>query len=447
MAMRGPRKLVLLHLSDIHLREGELASGQDLDEDIRSRLLADIPRCGLPDNAVVDAVLITGDLAFGGKEPEYKLARTWLQTLCAKVGCPESQVWVVPGNHDADRDALTKNASLRDMHTVIRKETDPAQALGDRLREEAGAQTLLLPFAAYNKFAEQYGCETTGESVFWESSDEEDDLILNDGSHLRLRGIHTAILSDKSGDNGPPKGPATEVVGIKQVQLRDEVEGICYLTLCHHPPEWLLDGDVVQDHLTSRARIQLFGHKHRQRVRRIDNSVVLGAGALHPSRGEADWQPRYNILRLEVREQASHRTLHVEVYQRAWKPGDTHFGKDVDADGKYPKTFEVALGPWSPPEPKGQGDAAAHVAGIAASAAPPPDNIVTPPIATKDLVFGLFAMSFPIRMQIFVRLGLLDDADTGITDGELIKRAIRRARVRNQLSDLAAAIEAARPKE
>jgi hypothetical protein len=56
MAKRGPRKLVLLHLSDIRLRKEEIQAKQDLDEDIRAKLLADIPRCELPAGAVVDIV-------------------------------------------------------------------------------------------------------------------------------------------------------------------------------------------------------------------------------------------------------------------------------------------------------------------------------------------------------------------------------------------------------
>lgn len=385
---------------------------------------------------------MTGDLAFGAKEVEYASARKWLQTLSAKIGCPESQVWTVPGNHDIDRDVLTKSSTVRDMHAAIRNDGDPAGALSDRLREEVGGQALMSTFAEYNKFAEQYGCETTSAAEFWESSDGDDDLTLNDGSHLRLRGINSAIISDKFGDNGPPKGPATEVVGTKQVQLRDEVESICYLTLCHHPPEWLRDGDVVQDHLISRARIQLFGHKHRQRARVTENSLILGAGALHPNRKEDGWHPRYNILRLEVRGESPDRKLYVEVYQRGWKPTDTRFGKENDADGKYPKSFELKLGPWSPPVPNPGHE-------------PPPSQPPTHTeatakksmISTRELVFRLFALSYPDRMQIIVNLKLLDDADTGIPESELVKRAIRRAKERDQLAQLEGAIKAATPKE
>lgn len=432
--LRGPRKLFLLHLSDIHLRKEEISSAQDLDLDLRARVLADVARAELPTPLRIDAVLITGDLAFGGNKVEYTSARGWLRTLCRSVNCPESHVWVVPGNHDVDREVITRSVTIRDQHAAIRGDADPANALAERLREEAAAQLLLSPFVEYNRFARLFQNETTPSSVFWESSDEEDDLILNDGSCLRLRGINSSIISDKSGDNGPPQGPATEVVGLVQVQLRDEQEGICYLTLCHHPPQWMVDADVVTDHLTSRARIQLYGHKHKQRVRKIDNSVVLGAGALHPNRGETDWNPRYNILSLEILGDASDRRLRVEVFQRAWKAIDTHFGKEIDADGNYPKVFELQLASWSPPA-KPQPKAPAREASSSEST-----SLVT---STRDLVFGLLRLTYPVRMGIFVRLQLLEAADDGVSDSELVKRAILRARERGQLADLENELKAA----
>lgn len=437
---RGPRSLLLLHISDIHLREQEISSSQDVDEDLRAQLLSDVGRCGLPEGTRIDAILVTGDVAHGGKKIEYESARVWLHKLCEQVQCPKSQVWVVPGNHDIDRAAHTKNVMLRDMHNAIRKAPDPADALSERLREQLSAEALLSPLDEYNTFAQQFGCDTTVEKVFWESSDNEDDLVLNDGSHLRLRGINSSILSGKTGDNGPPQGPATEVVGLTQVQLRDEQEGICYLTLCHHPCEWLLDGDVAEDHLTSRAKIQLFGHKHRQRVRKVDDSLVVGAGALHPSRGEKGWEPRYNVLRLEVGgDPAGNRRLIVEVYQRGWKPADTTFGKVIDSDGAYPRKFELELKPWSPPDPE---DAGTSLSAESESQSDAGSTEGTS-MSTREIVFRFFDLSYPIRMQILITLKLLRDDDTGIADSELIRRVVARARDNSQLAELGDAIKSA----
>lgn len=440
---RGPRKLVLLHLSDIHLRKDVIESTQDLDDDIRTKLFHDVAQSDIPANIPFDAILVTGDIAFGGKEAEYESARQWLKKLCEKINCPESHVWVVPGNHDVDREVIDHSTIVCDLHTAIRSSSDPAYALSHRLVDNVAAQTLLSPFAEFNNFAKQFQSETTAESVYWESMDEEDDLALNDGSYLRLRGINSSLISDRTGDHGPPNGPPTEVVGLKQVQLRDEDPGVCYLTLCHHPPDWLLDGVDVTYHLNGRARIQLYAHEHRQKVSVANDSLMLGAGALHPNRGEANWEPRYNILCLEVIGQATNRKLRVEVYARVWKREDAQFGKDIDTGGTYPRVFELPLKSWISP----QSPSTATTPVTKPKTTQTTYQTTATMTSSRDLMFKLFDLSYPTRMRILIDLHLIEEGDIGISDGELAKRAIRRAREKNQLLLLKTAIMAALKQE
>jgi hypothetical protein len=47
-------------------------------------------------------------------------------------------------------------------------------------------------------------------------------------------------------------------------------------------------------------------------------------------------------------------------------------------------------------------------------------------------------------MRIFVTLQLLEVTDDGVSDSELVKRAISRARERGQLADLEKALQAAK---
>src|SRR5581483_3776825 len=244
-----PNPLVLVHLSDIHLSEGEITGTQDLDVDIRKKLRADLSTSALPLQNGVDGVLITGDIAYAGKTAEYTSAHDWLKDLCAHIKCPPSHVWVVPGNHDVSW--ATTSQSILDMHEVIRN-TDPPGRLRDRLADTAAANALLEPFVAFNVFARPYESRTQPDAVAWES----DELVLNDGSTLRLRGLNSALVSDK---RDKALGKPCQVVGEKQVQLSDDDDAVCYLTLCHHPPAWLHDQTSVEDHLNNRARIQLYG--------------------------------------------------------------------------------------------------------------------------------------------------------------------------------------------
>ena len=54
-----------------------------------------------------DLVIIVGDTAFSGRESEYKRASEWLDELTVALGCNETDVRVVPGNHDCDRSHIT----------------------------------------------------------------------------------------------------------------------------------------------------------------------------------------------------------------------------------------------------------------------------------------------------------------------------------------------------
>ncbi|MCW8139121.1 MAG: metallophosphoesterase [Planctomycetota bacterium] len=282
--------LTFLHLSDIHLREEELNSSVDLDQDLRREVVLDVMNEVLPTVRRIDGVLVTGDIAFAGKASEFTSAVDWLASLCDQVGCPRDAVWAVPGNHDADRSAIKKSQILQDLHAMIREAADPAEALRRRVADRQACEALLTPLAEFNRAFAPFGTATQPDSIHWSF-----DLLLNDGSTLRLHGLNSVLTSDDKDNEHANR----LVLGTWQVQLPREPH-VTHLTLCHHPPDWLLDRDVVQNYLTARASLQLFGHKHVQQARQIDASVVIGAGALHPERNEPQWLPRYNVLQLQV---------------------------------------------------------------------------------------------------------------------------------------------------
>ena len=87
-----------LHISDIHMRPRDAWPQQvvmtAMCEDIRAKR---------PDRPA-DFVLVTGDLAFGGKAEEYELVRDFLYELSAASGVAVDRIFCIPGNHDIDRD-------------------------------------------------------------------------------------------------------------------------------------------------------------------------------------------------------------------------------------------------------------------------------------------------------------------------------------------------------
>ncbi|OOZ37914.1 metallophosphoesterase family protein [Solemya elarraichensis gill symbiont] len=53
----------------------------------------------------ISFVIVSGDLAYGGKPKQYQLVETFLDDLIQVFDLSRSDVSMVPGNHDIDRDA------------------------------------------------------------------------------------------------------------------------------------------------------------------------------------------------------------------------------------------------------------------------------------------------------------------------------------------------------
>src|SRR4051812_16605556 len=98
---------IYIHLSDIHFGQ-EKGGDIVVNDDVKRQLLLDARKfvAGL-EGGSADGIIISGDIAYGGKSKEYENAGQWLDQLTTAVGCQITDVQVVPGNHDIDRDKIT----------------------------------------------------------------------------------------------------------------------------------------------------------------------------------------------------------------------------------------------------------------------------------------------------------------------------------------------------
>jgi metallophosphoesterase superfamily enzyme len=98
---------IYIHLSDIHFGQ-EKGGDLYIHDDIKEQILTDAREyvIGLK-NEKADGVIVSGDIAYAGKQQEYVNAGKWLDRLTAAVGCDVTNVQVVPGNHDIDREKIT----------------------------------------------------------------------------------------------------------------------------------------------------------------------------------------------------------------------------------------------------------------------------------------------------------------------------------------------------
>jgi predicted phosphodiesterase len=414
--------LVFLHLSDIHFSKRS-STAYDPDLDLRRELVADSVRT-MDKVKVCSGILVSGDIAFSGKPDEYAKARDWLGELCKLLGCPEEAVWVIPGNHDVDRDVIKKSGIIQDKHRLLRQ-GDLENEIRRLHDDEEAFEALQRPLSGYVKFAGGYECLPKPKHLYWE-----DDIEFNDKSILRIRGCNSAFVSGEKDDENENR----LVVGRNQM-LPSNAPGVVNLLMCHHPLDWLHDRDALRDSLRARTRICLFGHKHVQRLERSDDTLFVMAGAVHPEKNEGKWEPRYNFLGLSVGNNGGHRHLAVDIWPRIWDDVQKVFKGDLDNNGADRRPYQLPLPPWQPPPPAEAEAPKRQRSGTEVTAE---GKIVNP---KRRLVYRFHSLPYVTRLEIVTKLKLVAEEDQDLKEEERQIRYFRRAEQNDILDQLWTAVE------
>lgn len=157
------------------------------------------------------------------------------------------------------------------------------------------------------------------------------------GYELHLRGATSVLVSDKLDNDAQYR----LVVPEQMVMMRRQPNRI-WAVLAHHPRDWLRRRDHLADVIDSRARIQLYGHKHLFKVRQVGTNVVCNAGSTNPER-TSDWLPHYNVFTLQVESASGSTMLRVTVHPRRWYTSERCFGPDTDARGRPNRVFILPI--------------------------------------------------------------------------------------------------------
>lgn len=422
-------KLTFIHLSDIHFILGfSSESPFDIDKPVRDAILQDAKylRTKL---GPVSGVLLTGDIAYAGKGGEYKTALDWLGQLTEILNCEKEYLWCVPGNHDVDRSVLKENTAISAVQDRLRAAADREVQLRKDLEVANTGRLLFSPLKAYSEeFATRLGCLSHPGQPWWT-----DDLVLNDGSILRLRGLNSVLISGPD-DNDTDK---KLVLGAIQTDYGKET-GVEYMTLCHHPMDWLLDKDRVEEALLAYSRIQLFGHKHVQKATKMEETLWLVAGAVHPERSKPDWLPRYNYLSVEVQGVGADRYMSVDVYARVWSQSERQFTREQGSYKEEFKNYRLKLPEWSPPMVAERRDAATGSEGVAQRAN---ESQQAMNLNRKKLLFRFIGLPHHTKVAIMKRFDLWQDEDQKLPDAEIFAACFERAKKKGVLDAVWDAVE------
>lgn len=380
----------------------------------------------------VDGILVGGDIAFMGHPEEYEAAYLWLLELAQACGCPPERIFVVPGNHDVDRSVITATPAVRNaQRSIFLAETGKREReLRTQFFDAQTSSSLLAPLAAYNDFAKVFNCQVySPDRLFWKQ-----DLELNGGVMLRLYGLTSTILSGMDGENDEPGN-----LYMSPLQVLHPVDDVVNLVMIHHPPDWFMDEQEINDMVNDRAVIHLFGHKHLQRVAKDDGYMRFSAGAVNPDRQEKCWEPGYNLINLRVVGSGPERALEIEAYLLVLQSSPERFNPRRTRDGKEVFQHRISIPGYASavahakPQPAvavTELAAPAHAADVDVEASMSEEH-------TRNLIFRFWKLTGSQRREIALGLGLIEEKDLVIPEPERYGRALLVARERGQLEQVA----------
>lgn len=360
--------------------------------------------------------------------------------------CARERIYVVPGNHDVDRGVCAKSLAIANAQAAIAGATgeDREGVMKGQLADADVGQSLFKPLEAYNEFAAYFDCCVFPDRPFWR-----DEVDIGGGVRLRLFGLTSTLIS---GLGGRDDAPGRLYLGRLQTVLNPDPD-VVNLVLCHHPPSWFIDADDTDDNVNSRAKLQFFGHEHRQRCTPTAAYMRFQAGAVNPDLRESDWKPGYNLLNVTVSGDGFDRTLDVCAYVRHFQKAPEMFVAlhqdrfQSEWTHRMPiphlAAFKAPVVPVVEPSPLHHVTkvaAAAHDAAAAAHAVAKLE-VPMPRPPTRNLIYRFWDLSIGERREVTLKIGLISEGDLAVPEPERYTKALKVAAVRGLLEELAGEIE------
>jgi hypothetical protein len=436
--------MLMLHISDIHFKYGEVGEPDDPNRGLREDLIQDVKymrgRLGPP-----GMILLSGDIAYAGREDEYHFAYYWLQKeLCPAAQCAIENVFVIPGNHDVDLKAEAGPGFKAARSALRARPAGEVDAeLREWLRDPSSANIIFSPIENYNRFfAAKLLCAIGPYNVIGPDGKTVPnvskpfvlrDVRLNDGSVLRLWGFNSVLVSDLTDKVD------SMLVDPAAAQITRE-DGVVHLVMCHHPFGWIKNRGPFEDRMNGVVQIQLFGHEHTERIEENKHFVRIRAGALQPERDAPNWKPGYNWIDVSTAVNQGKRKLVVKVWVRM---------HEVDrfitvTDRNHNEIWEnwLDLPDWEPEkqvEPNQSKDDVVDAAPqvLELSMAEP-----VKPVTVRSVTTKIFRLKEHEQRRLIAKLKLDETGDRDLKDYEVVVASVRRSAERGQLDTLDSEIDA-----
>lgn len=337
-----------LHISDWH--EGRT----DYDRSkVREAMVRDISnRSDIHQRLEnLNFIVFSGDITNTGSEEQYNTTRDgFLADIIRAAGLEKTykgRVFMCPGNHDLDRDALKmgveKYTGLHDR-VIHGAESDRRRHINEALTRSLDRSILLDPFENYKNFASNYiahDAEGAGEPAYYVvnylsvDTDEDTKQPINVAVACMNSAWLCARIQDPRNaheylDYGHLMVGDPQLSAATKKLVRNQIEGVdLKIAVIHHPVTWLdeIDGESVEETFRSEFDFLLTGHQHSPKANIIESTaggcVIIPAGACFEKRFPSNTRhiSSYNFVRMDVEHRMG------EVYFRRWK--------EVPAPGRF----------------------------------------------------------------------------------------------------------------
>jgi len=310
-----------LHLSDWHQKGNEFDRQvvlKALLKDIREREKIN------PSLKMIDFVIFSGDIAFSGKAEEYQTAtEQFFEPLLDACGLTAKQLFIVPGNHDLDRD---------EFEFLPHELTEPLASdakVQHWLTDDRRRSYLLGPFRSFSSFVKSYTCQEQADYVNVRR------MPIGE-KQVALLGLNSAWMCGRNKAQIGDKGFV--ILGEPQIHsVLDEIsDADLKIAVLHHPFDWMTEFDCnrIENRLLQGYDFILRGHQHKPKVEVTSgtsgNCVIIPAGASYDRRMAENpaYANSYNLVHLDID------TGKGTVFLRRWSDPRNKWVEDIDSCDK-----------------------------------------------------------------------------------------------------------------
>jgi tetratricopeptide (TPR) repeat protein/predicted phosphodiesterase len=284
--------LTWIHLSDWHQAERKFNRKVVCDA-----LKTDIKERGEINSKLrkIDFIVFSGDAANSGQPDEYnKAIEDLFKPLLEACELGRDKLFIVPGNHDLDRDLIP---------IALSKPLNSNEEVESWWSDDRKRKQLSQPFQAFNSFLTDCTGQKPPEFCSIGS-------FAADGRKIALLGINSTWMSARHKDEAGEFNDQGYLC-IGEPQIYEPLENIkdfdIKIAVLHHPLDWLAPFDLSRNevHLKRKCNFILHGHAHKPGASaNRDNFgyyITIPAGACYDRslNSNSDYTFSYNFVHLD----------------------------------------------------------------------------------------------------------------------------------------------------